>query len=593
MSQEPFHPMTLRVKPVRRVRRSLWAGEDRQRFWVTLGFVALIVVALLVLGGTVAARYYDEHFKAIAKVGDAQITRDHLLDRARALSFRLDEAIKRTREAIARGDVDGTFGQQQISQLQQQQGVVGDTAIGSLIDEAFQNRLAPALQVSVSDADVQAELDREATTAERRNVLAIVVEPEVGDDGLSSEVQKQEARDLADDALGELNGGADWAAVAQKYSTDASKSRGGDYGAVTADDQSEDRAWLDALFQLPLNGTTGVVQGSDGAYRIGRVTAITPAVKDESFLARVDEEVGRGPYSALVRADVLRRKLEQAIVAQATTSPQEQVHAFEIFLEQPTGGGDGGPQVRASHILFSPNDDSQGASELPDDDPAWAVAEGEANAAAEELRAVSAPEERAFEFETRAQTESDDAGSGSRGGDLGWFDRATMVEPFANAVFDGEHAKHEIIGPVKSEFGYHVIMYVGNRPALQDRLTQLKEALAKPDADFEQLAKEQSDGANAQEGGEIGWVARHQQPKEVEDALFALQAGQTTPEPIQGDDGYRFYHVKGRMQRELTTEQRDALEASAFSNWYEPQRTAAQNDGTIYLDPTYGSFTEQ
>jgi peptidyl-prolyl cis-trans isomerase C len=45
--------------------------------------------------------------------------------------------------------------------------------------------------------------------------------------------------------------------------------------------------------------------------------------------------------------------------------------------------------------------------------------------------------------------------SKKRGGSLGWFTRGQMVKPFENACFSGK--KGQIAGPVKTEFGYHVI----------------------------------------------------------------------------------------------------------------------------------------
>lgn len=57
-------------------------------------------------------------------------------------------------------------------------------------------------------------------------------------------------------------------------------------------------------------------------------------------------------------------------------------------------------------------------------------------------------------FAQLAQTYSAD-GSASNGGDLGYFDRAQMVKPFADAAF--EASPGSIVGPVKTEYGYHII----------------------------------------------------------------------------------------------------------------------------------------
>lgn len=59
------------------------------------------------------------------------------------------------------------------------------------------------------------------------------------------------------------------------------------------------------------------------------------------------------------------------------------------------------------------------------------------------------------DFAVLASERSKDTGSAQIGGDLGLADRNAFVEPFAEAVFSMRQG--ELRGPVKSEFGYHVI----------------------------------------------------------------------------------------------------------------------------------------
>ena len=51
--------------------------------------------------------------------------------------------------------------------------------------------------------------------------------------------------------------------------------------------------------------------------------------------------------------------------------------------------------------------------------------------------------------------------SGKNGGDLGWFGKGQMVPEFEQAAFETEPGK--VVGPVKTQFGYHVIKVTGKK----------------------------------------------------------------------------------------------------------------------------------
>ena len=51
--------------------------------------------------------------------------------------------------------------------------------------------------------------------------------------------------------------------------------------------------------------------------------------------------------------------------------------------------------------------------------------------------------------------------SKSKGGNLGWFKKGDMVPEFEKACFEGKTG--DIVGPVKTEFGYHIIKINGQK----------------------------------------------------------------------------------------------------------------------------------
>lgn len=56
---------------------------------------------------------------------------------------------------------------------------------------------------------------------------------------------------------------------------------------------------------------------------------------------------------------------------------------------------------------------------------------------------------------SKVAEEHSECPSKKRGGDLGWFGKGAMVRPFEVAAFTAEEG--DIVGPVKTEFGWHLI----------------------------------------------------------------------------------------------------------------------------------------
>ena len=104
-------------------------------------------------------------------------------------------------------------------------------------------------------------------------------------------------------------------------------------------------------------------------------------------------------------------------------------------------------QRRVRHILIQAAD--------PKED---AAAKAKAKADALLKRAQSGED-----FSKLAKENSQDLGSAQQGGDLGWSDRKVWVAPFADAAFSMKEG--EIRGPVKTQFGYHILKLDGIQPA--------------------------------------------------------------------------------------------------------------------------------
>ena len=51
--------------------------------------------------------------------------------------------------------------------------------------------------------------------------------------------------------------------------------------------------------------------------------------------------------------------------------------------------------------------------------------------------------------------------SKAKSGDLGWFKKGMMAKEFEQAAFNGN--KGEIVGPIKTQFGFHLIKIIDQK----------------------------------------------------------------------------------------------------------------------------------
>lgn len=121
---------------------------------------------------------------------------------------------------------------------------------------------------------------------------------------------------------------------------------------------------------------------------------------------------------------------------------------------------------RASHILIAVNNEKTDAD-----------AKKEADEIYKQLQADPS------KFAQLAKSKSADPGSARQGGDLGFFQKGMMVPEFDNAVFSGK--KGDLVAPVKTQFGYHIIKIVDVKAA---QAKPLKEVRGEIEALYQQQA---------------------------------------------------------------------------------------------------------
>ena len=174
----------------------------------------------------------------------------------------------------------------------------------------------------------------------------------------------------------------------------------------------------------------------------------------DAFLAgvKVTEEQAKAYYTAKakdfavpeqVRVEFVELSLD-ALAAKATVDPEEVKKFYEANKSRYVQR----EERRASHVLLTVKPDAPEAEQK--------AVEAKAAAIAAQVRKKPAG------FAEVAKKESQDPGSAGQGGDLGFFARGAMVKPFEDAAFGAK--KDDIVGPVRSDFGWHVIRVTDVKP---------------------------------------------------------------------------------------------------------------------------------
>ncbi|MFZ5749434.1 MAG: peptidylprolyl isomerase [Pseudomonadota bacterium] len=165
----------------------------------------------------------------------------------------------------------------------------------------------------------------------------------------------------------------------------------------------------------------------------------------------------------LTRADTLKLENQRlgflanlALDRTATAAASDE--AVQTLYDQKYGKAPPAKEYRAAHIL------------VPTED---------------EAKAIKEQLDKGGDFAAIAKEKSTDTGSGAAGGELGWFGLGMMVKPFEDAVVALKPG--ETSGPVKSDFGWHIVRLEETRDAQPPKLEDVKAELV---GDLQQQAVE-------------------------------------------------------------------------------------------------------
>ncbi len=577
--------MTLRVRrPDRGIRTRLgrlFEGEERQQLVVTALFIAAIAAVLLILIGAIGLAWYNDNLRPLARVGSVEIGPQLLRDRLSVEQWRIMRDEGRVDTAQIDGEIDAETALARKSALDQRAQALSTTGLDDLIDTIYQSQLATEEGLTVSDADVDQRLQTELAGVERRHVWVIVIEPQAADeDAGPTVIERRAALARAEAAQAQLRGGTDWSEVARQFSTDPSAPGGGDLGLLTRA-AIDDEDFTTELFKIDQGATTGITRGADGFYRIGRVTEIVTAGEEPGLRTGLFEDVSEQSVRQLLRFEVGAERLRDKIVSAALAATPEQVRIAVIYIEGLFSGDpeDAEGEVDYSEIVFAPNDDLIDAPDLAADDPAWAVAKTQADTILAELQAIIDPDARQARFEDIA-TDTSDSTSADDGGAVGFATRSIPPTAVADALFDATHLPNDLIGPVRGDAAWYVLLFHERRASPEQRVQAVKDALATPGANFNAVASELSEGPEKEDGGEVGWLTRDQLTQELVDRIFVLESGEVS-EPFELDEGHYFVKVEAKAVRPLDADQVPNIRVAAFQNWYSLRLQAAETNGTI------------
>ena len=577
--------MTFRSRPVAKpTRRRARRDDSRHSVYVTLSFSLAIASALSLMGGVFVANYYSNHWAPIAAVNGEAIGKDTVRDRAAMNVARfqrqvIDYTTLRNQGKITSADYQTLSG---TATSAQDPTKIQSDALTQLQNEATLRQYAAKNNISVTDAQVNDQIQVDATLPETRHVMVIAVHPKAtppatavtAADGTAAQTRSQALLD-------EVKAGKKWADVATESGQDQISNGGGigDLGLVSRDTVDLDLEMVNAVFALAkVNDVTPVFKGVDGIYRFATVTTIVPKFVDTDW----ETSVGYGDtYKAFAKNEALSKAVRDKIEAQYVTSPTVQRHVLEIAISKGIGTPGDGDEVKFRMLVFAPAHSQSNAANVPTTDASWTDAKARADAAVATLRADPS------KFATMAAdtTVNDDQLVNTRGGELPWLtnpwfaaqtasgSQGLGMTNVATALYKDGLVAGTILDPIQEPTsGYVVVQFEGRRPGPSQRIANAQLDI-NSGVDFAVEAGKISDSADAANGGDMGWVTKYMLSSDQESAIWQTPIGGVSR--MVSGNALWIYKVIDEQTRVADADTQAKLKQTVYARWLaELQSTA-------------------
>jgi peptidyl-prolyl cis-trans isomerase SurA len=260
----------------------------------------------------------------------------------------------------------------------------------------------------------------------------------------------------------------------------------------------------------------------------------------------------------------VRNELILARLQQREVGSQVRVSLADVegYLNSPIGQDNTGTEYRLAHILIVPNESINNQNQQ---DLEAKVAE------------IINEARKGKDFKSLAAAHSSGA-QALEGGDLGWRKISEVPTLFVNHVAGMK--VHEVIGPIQSPSGLHIIKLqdkrTGNKKNYQE--VKVRQILIKPSVnisdkeaaanllvlkkkilkgqDFAKLAEKHSEElTTAANGGNLGWVNKNSVVPTFWDKISKLPAGEVS-DPFRTELGWHLVQVMGNRE---ASDSRDAM----------------------------------